>query len=131
MTGFISGLAIGLAVAWWVKYRADAHWINTNKAIYDGWLTPDENGFVGHSRHPEQGRFPEVGNTAGAGSRSLEKCNHPKCAAVFQDADYCAKCSICDVDKKTYLPWSWPEYVQARNNVLNWPSRSIPAKESE
>ena len=69
MMGFISGLAIGLAVAWWVKYRADAHWINTNKAIYEGWLTPDENGFVGHARYPETGRFPEAGMSVEARSK--------------------------------------------------------------
>tara|TARA_R110000851_G_scaffold158038_3_gene300946 strand:+ start:465 stop:668 length:204 start_codon:yes stop_codon:yes gene_type:complete len=67
MTGFILGLAIGLAVAYVVKHRADTHWINTNKAIYEGWLTPDENGFVGHGRYPEPGRFPEAGmNDKGA-----------------------------------------------------------------
>ena len=61
MMEFLFGLVIGLTVAWWVKRRADAHWINTNIAIYEGYLTPDENGYVGFSRFPESGRFPEVG----------------------------------------------------------------------
>lgn len=62
MTGFLSGLAVGLLVAWWVKHRADVFWLNTNKAIYDGFATPDEYGNLGWVRHPEPGRFPEVGN---------------------------------------------------------------------
>jgi hypothetical protein len=63
MIGFGSGLVVGLSVAWWVKHRAHAHWISTNRAIFEGWLTPDENGFVGYGRYPEPGRFPEVGGT--------------------------------------------------------------------
>jgi hypothetical protein len=62
MIEFISGLTIGLSVALWVKHRAHKHWLSTNTQIYEGWLTPDENGFVGHGRFPEPGRFPEAGN---------------------------------------------------------------------
>jgi hypothetical protein len=64
---------------------------------------------------------------------SLKKCNHPRCAPVFHTGDgrdYYAECSTCDVvTERSYRPGSWAEYVQARNNITDWPSRSITAKE--
>tara|TARA_R110000744_G_scaffold375595_1_gene489166 strand:- start:835 stop:1248 length:414 start_codon:yes stop_codon:yes gene_type:complete len=61
MIGFILGLILGLAVACLVKMRSDQNLISICSAIYEGYLTPDENGFLGHSRFPEPDRFPEAG----------------------------------------------------------------------
>jgi hypothetical protein len=47
MSGFISGLAVGIAVAWWVKYRADAEAVMAFIAIYNGDAMPDEAGNIG------------------------------------------------------------------------------------
>jgi hypothetical protein len=58
---FLFGLAIGLVIAFWVHRFNKAQQIATNISIYEGWLTPDENGYVGHSRFPDPNRFPEVG----------------------------------------------------------------------
>jgi hypothetical protein len=57
MINFFVGLGIGLAVAYYVKYRADEYWTNTNIAIYEGYATPDEGGRLGWTRKPETGRF--------------------------------------------------------------------------
>lgn len=67
--GFLAGLAVGLMVAWIVKRRADAYWLATNKAIHDGWASPDEGGRLGWSRFPEPGRFdvPSPGRSPACG----------------------------------------------------------------
>jgi hypothetical protein len=47
MIGFIIGLAIGLAVAAWLQYRAEAQAVSTYIAIHNGSAVPDENGNIG------------------------------------------------------------------------------------
>lgn len=77
MSAFLFGLAVGLAVAWWVKRRADRHWLATNKAIHDGWASPDEGGRLGCSRFPEPGRF-DVPNSVEAAAPESAPPPKPK-----------------------------------------------------
>jgi hypothetical protein len=73
MNTFLFGLAIGLVIAFWIHRRASKQQIVTNIAIYEGWLTPDENGNLGYSRFPDPNRFPEVGEVMPVTS----KVEHP------------------------------------------------------
>jgi hypothetical protein len=59
--GSLVGFSLGLLIVWYVKHRAAIDLENNNKSIYYGYATPDENGYIGWSRFPETGRFPEVG----------------------------------------------------------------------
>jgi hypothetical protein len=72
MIEFLSGLAIGLVFAYWLGRRVSAQQTTNNMSIYEGWLTPDENGNLGHG-YFQPNRFPDAGGTDPA----LSKVNQP------------------------------------------------------